>query len=524
MKNKILQAIKGKERQDIVVIGKGPSIDAIDLSLIEKCITINVNDSELVCPGDIAVFHYDWVIGVIGKQPKCKLYITDKVLPKGVSRLNAQYVSNNPDTADFLISRFFSKELYIEHAIVISALRIANEIAQLEGSKKNVYLLGFDFTRKDGFTNKTPSAAEHDRPEYQERVISSQEQSLEMLLFEKKLFIDIKHVGSKQYSQYSVDSFNKIFSQDRYRNLQKTNQSPTNQSPTNQSPTNQTFKNRKVKIVAEITTNHFGDMDRLKIMIASAKQAGADFVKFQKRDVESFYSINQLESQYNSPFGKTFRDYRLGIELNKEQFLFIDRWCKEIGIEWFASVLDMPSYEFISEFNPKLIKLPSTISEHKDFLREVAKKHTNDLIISTGYTDKNFEEFVINNFTTVNKLYLLQCTSSYPTPDKHSQIGVVRHYYNLSKKNSKIIPGFSSHDIGSLCSMMAVSAGALMIEKHVKFGDVSWSHFDKVAVDLENGEFEQFVEDIRHAEEIVGGEEKIIHKSEHHKYRLKPED
>jgi len=57
-----------------------------------------------------------------------------------------------------------------------------------------------------------------------------------------------------------------------------------------------------------------------------------------------------------------------------------------------------------------------------------------------------------------------------------------------------------------------------MIEKHVKFGHVSWSHFDEVAVDLENGEFNKFVEDIRNSEEIVGGEEKVVHESEHHKY------
>jgi sialic acid synthase SpsE len=56
--------------------------------------------------------------------------------------------------------------------------------------------------------------------------------------------------------------------------------------------------------------------------------------------------------------------------------------------------------------------------------------------------------------------------------------------------------------------MMAVSAGARMIEKHVKLGDVTWSHFDQVAVDLTNGEFKQFVEDVRRAERIVGDRRK----------------
>ena len=57
-----------------------------------------------------------------------------------------------------------------------------------------------------------------------------------------------------------------------------------------------------------------------------------------------------------------------------------------------------------------------------------------------------------------------------------------------------------------------------MIEKHVKLGDVTWSHFDEVAVDLTNGDFDRYVADVRCAEKIIGDECKVIYKSEHHKY------
>ena len=72
--------------------------------------------------------------------------------------------------------------------------------------------------------------------------------------------------------------------------------------------------------------------------------------------------------------------------------------------------------------------------------------------------------------------------------------------------------------------MMAVSAGARMIEKHVKLGHVDWSHFDEVAIDVGNDDFNHFVADIRSAEKIVGEEEKMIHDSEHHKYWPKKAD
>ena len=181
----------------------------------------------------------------------------------------------------------------------------------------------------------------------------------------------------------------------------------------------------------------------------------------------------------------------------------------------------MHSYEFIKSFDPELIKLPSTISEHKDYLKFVADDFKNDIVISTGYTDKSYEEFILNTFLDSRKVYLLQCTSAYPCSKYDTQISVIRHYYNLSKKNPNIIPGYSSHDIGSLCSMLAVSAGARMIEKHVKYGNIEWSHFDEVAVDLQNDDFKNFVRDVRDSELIVGEEEKKINSSEHHKYWLK---
>ena len=70
-------------------------------------------------------------------------------------------------------------------------------------------------------------------------------------------------------------------------------------------------------------------------MIKSAAAAGADYVKFQKRDVETFYSQEQLEAPYKSPFGKTFRDYRNALELDASDFSYIKELCSELEINWF---------------------------------------------------------------------------------------------------------------------------------------------------------------------------------------------
>ena len=508
MQDKLEKILAGRLDQDIVIIGKGSSIDGVDFNNLKNCIVINTNDSELIYPGDVAVFHHGWVLDVLEENtPKCKLYISDKILPPHISQLNCEYVPYTPESADFLLMRFFSDEIFIEHAVIVTALKVANEIGRLTAKAKNVYLIGFDFTTKDGFTSKMSIHASLNEAEYVEKLISSQEHLLKMILAENaRLDININHVGNKPYSLYSVDAFNHLFSSKRILKQPITKLA------------SKAVDSFKVKVVAEITSNHFGDMERLKSMILAAKEAGADYIKLQKRDVESFYTKEKLESEYHSPFGNTFRDYRQGVELNEDQFQFIDQFCKELEIDWFISVLDKSSYEFIRKFNPQLIKLPSTISEHKDFLKLVADDFENDVVISTGYTDPSYEEFILNTFTKARRIYLLQCTSSYPTKNEDAQIGVVRHYYNLSKQNTKIIPGYSSHDIGSVVCMMAVAAGALMVEKHVKLGDVAWAHFDEVAVDLASGDFAKFVRDIRHAEKIVGEEIKVISPSEHHKY------
>ena len=111
-----------------------------------------------------------------------------------------------------------------------------------------------------------------------------------------------------------------------------------------------------------------------------------------------------------------------------------------------------------------------------------------------------------------------QCNSAYPTPVHDCNIGVIRHYRDLSKEYQHIVPGYSSHDIGSTASALAVAAGARMLEKHVKLGNTEWAHFDAVALDLTTGEFANYVAAIREAETFIGSEEKKVNSSEHHKY------
>ena len=135
--------------------------------------------------------------------------------------------------------------------------------------------------------------------------------------------------------------------------------------------------------IAEIGINHNGDLNIAKEMIDISKDAGADIVKFQKRDIDTVYSKEILDTPRESPWGTTTREQKYGLEFGEKEYDEIDAHCKKRGIEWFASAWDLKSLEFLKKYKSKYNKIASAMIVDKNFLKTVAleKKHT---FISTG--------------------------------------------------------------------------------------------------------------------------------------------
>ena len=109
------------------------------------------------------------------------------------------------------------------------------------------------------------------------------------------------------------------------------------------------LKIKPIFIIAEIGINHNGDIDLAKKLIKASKKAGADAVKFQKRTIELVYTREALKSFRESPWGKTFEDQKRGLELSEKEYDEINKFCKEIDIEWFASAWDLNSLDFLKK-------------------------------------------------------------------------------------------------------------------------------------------------------------------------------
>ena len=138
-----------------------------------------------------------------------------------------------------------------------------------------------------------------------------------------------------------------------------------------------------VFITAEIGINHNGSLDTAKKLIDVAVTAGCDAVKFQKRTVEKIYSKKNLDLPRDSPWGKTTREQKMGLEFTIKDFKKIDSYCKRKKIQWYLSCWDIDSQIKMREFKTKYNKVASAMVTHTKLLNVIAEeeKHT---FISTG--------------------------------------------------------------------------------------------------------------------------------------------
>ena len=215
--------------------------------------------------------------------------------------------------------------------------------------------------------------------------------------------------------------------------------------------------------IAEIGINHNGDLKICKKLIDLASSAGCNAVKFQKRDIETVYSKEYLDSFRESPWGKTQRDQKMGIEFNENEYREIDNYCKEKKIEWFASAWDLKSQEFLNNFNCKYNKIASSMLVNIELLKKVAeeKKHT---FISTGLSTLKDIEIAVNIFRERKCPFeLMHCVSTYPLKEKHANLKTI----NTLREKFKCNVGYSGHESGLTLSYAAAALGATSIERHI---------------------------------------------------------
>ena len=215
--------------------------------------------------------------------------------------------------------------------------------------------------------------------------------------------------------------------------------------------------------IAEIGINHNGDMKICKQLIDLASEAGCNAVKFQKRDINSVYTKEFLDGYRESPWGKTQRDQKMGLEFNKEEYEEIDIYCKKKNIDWFASAWDLNSQKFLRQFNSKYNKIASAMLVNIELLKMVAeeKKYT---FISTGLSTLEDIEKAVKIFKEKNCPFeLMHCVSTYPMKDSDANLNTI----TTLREKFKCKVGYSGHETGLAVSYAAAALGASSIERHI---------------------------------------------------------
>ena len=264
-----------------------------------------------------------------------------------------------------------------------------------------------------------------------------------------------------------------------------------------------------VFIIAEIGTNHMGDVKIAKKLIDVAKSAGCDAVKFQKKTVEKIYSKEFLDSSLESPWGTTQRDMRLYREFNLKQFIEIDRYCKKKKIFWFVSCWDIQSQMEMKRFKIKYNKVASAMLTHHKLLEIIAKekKYT---FISTGMSSLKDISYAVRIFRKYKCPFeLMHCHSAYPMPIEEANLKMIP----ILKKKFKCNVGYSGHETSATnVSIPAVALGATTIERHITLDRAMYGNDQ--AASLEPEGIKRLVRDIRLIDKIMGNGIKTIWKSE----------
>ena len=262
-------------------------------------------------------------------------------------------------------------------------------------------------------------------------------------------------------------------------------------------------------VIAEIGINHNGDLSIVKDLINVAVDAHADAVKFQKRTIDLVYTKEMLSSPRESPWGTTQREQKEGLEFGVEEYQEIDRYCKEKGIEWFASAWDLESQKFLQQFNLKYNKIASAMIVYEDLLKMVALegKHT---FISTGMSTLKEIDKAVKIFRDKDCPFeLMHCVSTYPMENyKDANLNVIKTLRN--RYNCDV--GYSGHETGLAISYGATALGITSLERHITLNRALYGSDQSASVEP-NG-FRNLVDACQKIQEAMGDGEKRILDSE----------
>lgn len=270
-------------------------------------------------------------------------------------------------------------------------------------------------------------------------------------------------------------------------------------------------------IIAELGSNHNGDMKLAKQLILKAKEAGCHCVKFQSWSKETIFSKKVYEDNYFLADDYRNRtDYTLEqiveeFSISEQELYSMKAFCDEIDIDFASTPFSKKEVDFLVDVcKSPFIKVASMDLNNYDFLDYIARKNM-PIILSTGLSELHEIDRAISTIerTGNNKIIILHCVSVYP-PDMCDVN--LRNIEMLRITYPEYPIGFSDHTLGITIPLAAVALGACVIEKHFTLDKnmFGWDH--KVSADF--NEMKAIVEGARDINIALGSTRRIVGRKE----------
>ena len=270
----------------------------------------------------------------------------------------------------------------------------------------------------------------------------------------------------------------------------------------------------KPMVIAEIGCNHMGVFNIAKELIKLAKDCGASYAKFQKRNTRELLTVDQYNAphpvSYNS-YGNTYGEHREFLEFTIDQHADLKQYAESLNIGYTTSVWDSISAKEIIALKPDFIKVPSACNNNFELLELLRDSFDGDVHVSFGMTTIEEENKIVDFFkktnSAYNRLIIYSCTSGYPVSFKDVCLLEILRIQNKFSGVVKEI-GFSGHHLGIAVDIAAYSLGAVWIERHFT-KDRTWKGTDHAA-SLEVPGMQKLVRDLTNVYETLNFKDKEI--------------
>lgn len=268
--------------------------------------------------------------------------------------------------------------------------------------------------------------------------------------------------------------------------------------------------------IADIAANHDGDLERARMLIRLAKEAGADAAKFQNfraKQIVSDYGFSHMNSQvsHQASWKKSVFQVYQEASIPFEWTPMLGEECNEIGIDYFSSPYDFEATDMLDPYVPAY-KIGSGEIDWLEALERMARKGK-PVLLATGASTIGEVQQAVHTILAINpQLVLMQCNTNYTNSMEnydHINLNVLKTYANMFPE---VVLGLSDHTHGNATVLGAVALGARVIERH--FTDDNHREGPDHKFALNPQDWADMVYETRLLERALGSADKYINENE----------